>query len=97
MNLYQSGVFSYEQQKLTLGNSGKKGHLGEGHEIAKKNRHLEPNSEMTGKPSLSPEQPSRSFFMASRIPTFLTREPMLFENSGIGYTTAPQPRQSRAP
>lgn len=46
MNLYQSGVFSYEQQKLTLGNLGKKGNLGEGHEIAKKNRHLEPNSEI---------------------------------------------------
>ena len=59
MNLYQSGVFAYEKQKLTLGNLSKKGDYGEGHEIVKKNRRLEPNSEMTGKPSLSPEQPSR--------------------------------------
>lgn len=36
MNLYQSGVFAYEKQKLTLGNLSKKGDFGEGHEIVKK-------------------------------------------------------------
>ena len=68
MNLYQSGVFAYEKQKLTLGNLSKKGDLEEGHEIEKKNRRLEPNSEMTGKPSLSPEQPSRPLWHQEHLP-----------------------------